>query len=274
MSRTSRIVRRPGSRFLSIFADDVERFGLACAGVVALLDFFDRAQEEGGLPTASRARIVAELEGLAGRNAVDKALGELLDAGIVSKFEKTKWGQRNFIRTVTYGLDAAAFSALLQGTPDSGSSGKSPNRELREVPESGPEQGTPSMYEKEERSPSSAGAGISADDAAQDRFGRIHGIVTWTLADREAARALAAEVSADELAAAIAAVEDRDKEPLPSLVRRELEKMARRKRSATRQKTNVQQGGRAPSSRAVAKAGLQAAKTALAKTPKLTGAAQ
>lgn len=262
MSRTSRIARRPGSRFLSIFAEDVVRFGLPAAAVISLLDFFDRAEEEGGLPTASRARIVAELEGLAGRNSVDAALGALLAAGIVRKFEKTEWGQRNFVRTVTYGLDAAAFSAFLSGIPESGNSGNSPNRELREHPESGPKPGTPS-YVKEERSSSSS--------TQRNSFEIRHGLATWTSSDREAADALAAEISADALAAAIAAVENRGKEPLPSRVRRELTVRARQARAAERRKTTVLQE-KEPSAPAVAKAGLQAAKAALAKKQKtLTG---
>lgn len=120
MRRSSRIVRKPGSRYLSIFARDVERFGLAAAAVIALLDFFDRCEDVSGLPTATRERIIADLQGVVGKHTIDTAITTLLTLGVVQKNEKVSKEERNYVRSVKYSLDASALSILL-GAPETGS---------------------------------------------------------------------------------------------------------------------------------------------------------
>jgi hypothetical protein len=75
---------------------------------------------------------------------------------------------------------------------------------------------------------------VSSSSAPREIFGVFHGLATWSASDRAAAVALAAETSAEELAAAIGAVEATGKDPLPGRVRRELVRAARAKRAATR----------------------------------------
>jgi|GEM_PF-2092028 len=179
--RTSRIPHPPGSRYLIVHHYLVKRFGFAAAAILGLLDFLDRAQPKPEMPLASRARIVAELEGIVGRNAVDQALKTLLDAGVIKKVKIVTPGEKNINVFVEYALCADAIPQAVavngdddggddggssgsggdsssgsggssnsgtpetrsSGTPDFGSSGDSRFREFRGFPISGPESGVP-----------------------------------------------------------------------------------------------------------------------------------
>lgn len=105
MSRTTRIPHPPGSRFVSLHAWAVSRFGLAGAAIIGLLDFLDRAKEKEDQPLASRLRILADLEGIVGRNSVDSGLRALSEAGVIRRYEKTSMGEKNFETRVEYGLN-------------------------------------------------------------------------------------------------------------------------------------------------------------------------
>lgn len=127
--RDSRIKHPPGGRLLLLRYWAVESFGFAAAAVLGLLDWLDRSQEQAGEPVASRTRIVAELEGVVGRNAVDHALQQLCDRSLLIKLERQEWGGKNYQTRHLYGLDINGINAHLDSRrPDFGTSG---------IPESG-----------------------------------------------------------------------------------------------------------------------------------------
>lgn len=117
MSRTSRIPHPAGSRYVAIYAWAIGRFGLAGAAIIGLLEFFDRAQSEPRQPLASRARILADLEGIAGRDAIDNALKALQDAGVIEKNTITEPGLKNLERRVQYSLNPSGLARIFE-TPD------------------------------------------------------------------------------------------------------------------------------------------------------------
>lgn len=114
--RLSRIPHPPGERFLQIHSWAVREVGKAAAAVLAVVDFLDRAQEKAGTPVASRTRIIADLEGFVGRDAIDDALGRLVALGWLCRHELTTLGTANLITRVEYALDADAIATSLQGT--------------------------------------------------------------------------------------------------------------------------------------------------------------
>jgi hypothetical protein len=65
----------------------------------------------------------------------------------------------------------------------------------------------------------------------------LHGIVTWTSADRQAAVELVAASGVEAITRAIKRLESMGKEPLPSRVRREVEREAREERVAKKKTT-------------------------------------
>ena len=138
--RSSRISHPPGSRFIAVHVWAVHHFGLAGAAILGELDFLDRAQEQPNQPLASRARIIADLEGVVGRNSVDTALSSLEAAGVICRHVLTRHGEKNIERRVSYGLSIDGLANLL-GSPQTGSSRLSLNREFPKVPESGPKSG-------------------------------------------------------------------------------------------------------------------------------------
>lgn len=129
--RTSRIQHPPGSRFIQVHEWLVKLVGKPAATVVAALDFLDRAQDKPGQPLASRARLIADLEGFVGKGAIDEALQLLVGLGWVKRFENTRPGKNNLITTVDYGLVATEINESIK------------NQEQPELPESGVA-GTPS----------------------------------------------------------------------------------------------------------------------------------
>jgi hypothetical protein len=106
--------------------------------VLAVIDFLDRAHEKAGTPVASRARILADLEGFVGRDAVDDALGRLVALGWLRRHGLTTVGDANLITRVEYSLDADAVASYLRGepvTPDIRSA-EAPDIRTPESPES------------------------------------------------------------------------------------------------------------------------------------------
>lgn len=152
MSRDSRIPRPPGSRFIKIYASDLRRFGLAVAAVVSEIEFLDRAQELPGQPVASRARLIADLEGIVGRDQVDRALRMLQDARVIKAHPKTERGEKNWRTRVEYGLDLVGLERIFSaaGTPAFRSSGNSGNQDSRELLKAGRKTGVPSNQEEVE----------------------------------------------------------------------------------------------------------------------------
>jgi hypothetical protein len=127
MSRTSRIRHPSGGRFIQLHAWAVGAVGRDGAAVLGLMDFLDRAQDQPGRPLASRSRIIADLQGLVGRNAIDGALARLVDLDWLRLHVDTRVKQRNLSTTHYYSLNAAAVTEYVvkhvSGSPDFGKTG-------------------------------------------------------------------------------------------------------------------------------------------------------
>lgn len=108
--RESRLPHPPGGRFLILHDWAVRILGRAGAAVLGVIDFLDRREETPGAWVASRARIVADLEGFVGRNAVDEALEDLVHRGWLRRKNYVEQGSKNLIRRVQFSLDADAVS--------------------------------------------------------------------------------------------------------------------------------------------------------------------
>lgn len=67
MPRLSRIPHPAGSRYLQIHAWVVRAVGRDAAAVLAEIEFRDRCQQS-CIPVATRADLIASLQGLVGRN--------------------------------------------------------------------------------------------------------------------------------------------------------------------------------------------------------------
>jgi hypothetical protein len=87
----------------------VKIVGKPAAIVIGVLDFLDRAQPDAWRPVASRARLIADLEGFVGKGAIDDALKMLTEKGWVRRHENTRPGKNNLITTVDYSLNANAI---------------------------------------------------------------------------------------------------------------------------------------------------------------------
>ncbi len=218
--RDSRLPHPRGGRFIQLHAWAVHVVGHSAAAILGLLDFLDRAQERPGQLVATRTRLIAELEGVAGRGAIDDALARLIELGWVRRQEKRI--ENNIGTRGWYSLDAAAVARYLSSheisreipvVPESG----------RRSPDSGTETGTPSIKEKE----------CSAASATRDKtwFEKPSGITGWTAADAAKAELIEAETPVEELRAAVAKCGERGIEPYPGRVARELREA--RKRAAT-----------------------------------------
>lgn len=237
MSRTSRIPHPAGSRYVAIYAWAIGRFGLAGAAIIGLLEFFDRAQPEPRLPLASRARILADLEGIAGRDAIDNALKALLDATVIEKNTITEPGLRNLERRVQYSLNPSGFARLF-GAPEIRSPRNSGLQEPPEPLKSGLESGVPSIKELEvEAAAPRAPARGTADAAAsgKKRNVRPSGIITWLPSDVWDAEAIEQRYTSDDITAAAAAIAAAGKQPVPGLVQQKIEQQLReaKQRAAT-----------------------------------------
>lgn len=110
--RATRIQRAPAARFFRIDAGDLERWGLAAATIVGVLDFFDRAEPEAESPLASAAELAEALKGIASRRTVDAALAELELAGVVRRVRKMTIGEKNLLHSVRFALCATRLSEI------------------------------------------------------------------------------------------------------------------------------------------------------------------
>lgn len=253
MSLTSRIPHPPGSRYVPIYTWAVARFGFSGAAIIGLLEFFDRAEDMPGQPLASRARIIADLEGVVGRNSVDNALEDLVQRGAITRHIEIRPGKNNITRLVRYGLDLAGIACIISGSKI-GSSGKSLNRESREFPESvpkpGPEQVVPYKEEIETeieeaaprahaRGTDSAAASSEVSNAKRQHPDRSRlGIECWYPSEDLEADAIVAAHDSDAITAAVAAIKQRlngagnKTSPVPALVLAELERQQRKRDAA------------------------------------------
>jgi hypothetical protein len=253
MSRTSRIPHPPGSRFVSLYHWAVRRFGIGGAAVLGLLDFLDRAHDVPEQPLASRARIIADLEGIIGRNGVDRALQDLVAAGVIRRNEETSMGRRNWETRVEYSLNIAGLRQLLAST-ENGSYGESRDREFPGVPESGTDLGLirgvayknlevkEDVYKEAAPRAPARGPAAAADPAIEQK--RKHPrrtankIECWYPSEDGPADGIEVHFPPEQIAAAVAVVRARPNSrgnrtsPVPALVAEELERVRREKENA------------------------------------------
>lgn len=248
MSRTSRIPHPPGARYVAIHVWAVKRFGLAGAAIIGLLDFFDRAQSVSGQPLASSARIIADLEGIVGRDSVLQALKSLQQAEVIERVVSTTIGARNLENHVRYSLNAAGVARLLE-TPEIRSFGNSGFQEPPEVLKSALKSEVPSYIGLEveaaaphvhARAPASAAAIPGTTEKRRHPHRSMSGIECWYSTEDAEAIAIEDSASVDQIASAVAAIKARknsagkSQSPVPALVREELEKQQRELYAAER----------------------------------------
>ena len=236
--RASRIPHPLGGRFIQVWEWAVRTIGRDAAIVMAEIDFLDRAQDTPGRPVASRARILADLEGLVGRNSVDNALRILVEAGWLKRHERRTLGPFNIQRSYEFSLDAVAIAASLghsmmnsdSGDPDVpiSESRQSPNRDqsrnpIREPLERKEEEKEAAASSK--RQIVAAAAGHSTSIQRKRRRKRPSGIVTWVPEDEEEALRIEAVASHEDIVKAIARLSRNEKQPVPGMVSIELERM-------------------------------------------------
>lgn len=222
--RESRIPHPPGERFVQLHVWAVHDVGFASAAILGLLDFFDRRHEHPGELLAPRARIIADLQGIVGRNAIDSALTKLVQLQWIRLHEITTTTGTNITTTHWYSLRPEIIAQHLAGRGTAG------------VPKSGHRTSPNGALNREthllqEGDSSSAEANSGGKKMWSERSS---GIVTWTSTDEMSAAQLEAETAPDDLAAAITTVRNRGKEPYPSLVAREVKKLQAQRSHAPR----------------------------------------
>jgi hypothetical protein len=205
---------------------------------MAEIDFLDRAQDTPGRPVASRARILADLEGLVGRNSVDNALRILVEAGWLKRHERRTLGPFNIQRSYEFSLDAVAIAASLghsmmnsdSGDPDVPiSEGRqSPNRDqsrnpIREPLERKEEEKEAAASSKRQIVAAASGHSTSIQDKRRRK--RPSGIVTWVPEDEVEALRIETVASHEDIVKAIARLCRNEKQPVPGMVAIELERM-------------------------------------------------
>lgn len=224
----------------------VERFGLAGAAIIGLLDFFDRAQSVPEQPLASSARIIADLEGIVGRDSVLQALKTLQKADVLHRVVTTMHGARNIENHVRYSLNATGVARLLE-TPDFSSSRNSGFQEPPKVLKSGLKSGLSSIKELEVEAAAPRAYARGTDSAAahptkvKRRTTRPSGIVTWDADDLPEAERIEQQHRADHISTAVSTLLKAGKQPVPGLVAREIEHqhrehLAAEQRAATAQR--------------------------------------
>lgn len=114
-ARTSRIEHPTGGVFIQLHCWAVRAFGRDAAAVLGALDFLDRAQDQSGRSVASRTRLLADLEGVVSRYALDRALGELVELGFVVKSEREEFRRKNLTRLHEYALCPERINEFLRG---------------------------------------------------------------------------------------------------------------------------------------------------------------
>ncbi len=240
--RSSRIPHPPGSRFIKFYAWQVKRFGFASAAVLSLLDYFDRMHEHSGQKLATRARIVADLQGIVGRDAVDKALSALEDMRVITRHVSTSPGEKNIKRNVDYGLNLSGITRLL-ATPEIRNPGNSETSDSRELLISGLESGLipglPSIEKEAEKEAAASHLREPISDAAaitQKKRRVVLGVVTWYPEDQIEVERLSKLHGKDEVESAADSIRASGIEPLPGRVAQELQRQASAAKKASAEK--------------------------------------
>ena len=142
MGRDSRI-RHPEHNWVKGHRWVAREFGRAVAFVLGEIEFLDRPQPEAGLRVATRAQLIAALEGFIGRDAVDEAIQILADLGWIRIHEVCRPGT-NLTSHHMFSLDAGAIEEWLA------------NRGISRFPENrkpGSESGFPDGKQDEKTNP-------------------------------------------------------------------------------------------------------------------------
>ena len=116
--RESRIPHPAGARVIISHKWIANIFGKTAAMLVGHLDYLDRARDGVDEPLASRAELLAALEGFAGRDAVDAGLKLLTEAGWVLLIECQQDGGSNLRKWHEYALNIAEIENYLQTRAD------------------------------------------------------------------------------------------------------------------------------------------------------------
>jgi hypothetical protein len=107
----SRLPHVAGGRFIQIHDWAVKAVGLGGAAVLGLIDFLDRNQVRPNKPIATRLDISAALQGIVGRDAVDRALRDLADMGWIKR--TTHRHKNNPAELYKFALNAEAIESYI-----------------------------------------------------------------------------------------------------------------------------------------------------------------
>lgn len=243
MARTSRVAHPVGARYTQVYAWAVRAVGLPAAAVLGVVDFLDRGEDQPGRPVVSRARLVADLEGIVGRNSVDTALSRLVALGWLRRHERRVVGPTNLQTSYLYSLDAEQIALWLggddaelgdspeslfgdSGNPDLGTPGipkseapDSLNRDRGRVPE---RESSTNQY----LSAAAETAAAASGGTQRQRRSRESGIVTYLPADIVLAATIEASWPRSWVAAVVRALCADGKEAVPGRVEAGLEQAA------------------------------------------------
>lgn len=225
--RSSRIPHPPGGRIFLIHHWALMALGFSGAAVLGVLDFLDRTQTRPFQFNCTRTRLIADLEGLVGKNKVDEALAQLIKLGWVMRQEETVWGQRNLQTRHRYALCADAVAEFLaregiSGVPEQ-ESGKALKRDLPGFQN----RDATSKHEDVEKE-----AEVTVTAAVKTFSRRPSGIACWLPDDHEKARQLEQTYPPAHIEAAVLHLTKSGKEALPGLVLREIERQQREQQAA------------------------------------------
>lgn len=230
MARTSRIQHPIGARYTQIFAWAVRAVGLGGAAVLGVIDFLDRAEDLPGRPVVSRARLIADLEGIVGRNTVDAALLQLADLGWLRRHQQRVLGPNNLQTSYLYSLDAQKLSEFLGGQentevedyrdPGFGSPGLPISRPRGSQKRNrGGDRSRESSTKRKTKTAEAATVVVAADPGqAKKRVSRGSGILTYTTVDVTAAQRLEWQWPCSWLTSVTRRLVAAGKEPLPARV--------------------------------------------------------
>ncbi|MDP2433767.1 MAG: hypothetical protein Q8O33_17335 [Pseudomonadota bacterium] len=254
MARTSRIPHPVGSRYVQIHAWAVKAVGRDAAAVLAEIEFRDRCQEHADRPVATRVDLIAALQGLIGRNAIDAALEHLAKIGWITRSKLTRPNARgrNITTIYQYTLNVEAIATYLAtpGFPVSGPipvpvSGNPTEQVNLDLPAAACSVAAPPVS-GHAAACSSKPANTPVpqphiDKRVKRRRVRPSGIITWTPDDEAEAERLEASRFPAKIEAAVITLKAAGKQPVPGLVAREIDRQMAREQAETRHATELAQ---------------------------------
>jgi len=135
MSRVSRIRHPPGRRYFKIHLWAVTILGRDTAAVLSALEFRDQFLDVPGTFCVTRAKLIADLEGLVSRNKVDAGIAALIDLDWIASRKLQILGDRNLQTVLELALRPDVINAHLAADrlPQTGKPGK-PGQGAPETP--------------------------------------------------------------------------------------------------------------------------------------------